>query len=233
MVSPTWRTACRIMAGAGVLVTALAFPATLRAQTDNIAITRHNFSTLSGRGGTFTSLAGTVADYGEICVYCHTPHGGQTGAPLWNRSFGAGSYQMYTSPTIDMVIGGTPGQVSLACLSCHDGTIGIDVITNPPNGSAAVSIGTTIGTLYPSGPNALKNLGTDLRNDHPIGITFSTLDAAYNTQGSIVTAGLKFFGTSANQVECATCHNPHSSANPPFLRRSNAASALCLTCHIK
>lgn len=232
MVFPSWRTACRIMAGAGVLVTALAFPATLRAQ-DNITITRHNFSTLSGRNAAFAPLGASVADYGEICVYCHTPHGGQTGAPLWNRSFGAGPYQMYTSPTIDMVIGATPGDVSLACLSCHDGTIGIDVITNPPNGSVATSIGTTMGGLFPSGPNALKNLGTDLRNDHPIGVTFSTLDAAFNTQASIVTAGLRFFGTAADRVECATCHNPHSSANPPFLRRSNAASQLCLTCHIK
>lgn len=232
MLFPSWRTACRIAAGAGVLVAALAIPATLRAQ-DNITITRHNFSTLSGRNAAFTSISAGVADYGEICVYCHTPHGGQTGAPLWNRSFGAGPYTMYSSPTIDMVIGATPGDVSLACLSCHDGTIGIDVITNPPNGSAATSIGTTMSGLFPSGPNALKNLGTDLRNDHPIGVTFSTLDAAFNTQASIVAAGLRFFGAGADRVECATCHNPHSSANPPFLRRSNSASQLCITCHIK
>ena len=232
MTRSCWRTACGWIGGAALLFAAFAVPSALLAQ-DNITITRHNFSTLSGRNAAFTNLSAGVADYGEICVYCHTPHGGQTGAPLWNRSFGAGPYQMYTSPTIDMVIGATPGDVSLACLSCHDGTIGIDVITNPPNGSAATSIGTTMGGLFPSGPNALKNLGTDLRNDHPIGVTFSTLDLAFNSQASIVSAGLRFFGAGADRVECATCHNPHSSANPPFLRRSNSGSQLCLTCHIK
>ncbi|MDH5233432.1 MAG: cytochrome c3 family protein [Gemmatimonadota bacterium] len=217
---------------AAIAVAALTVPVALLAQ-DNIAVTKHNFSTLSGRNAAFTDISAGVADYGEICVYCHTPHGGQTGAPLWNRAFGAGPYQMYTSPTIDMVINAVPGDVSLACLSCHDGTIGIDVITNRPNSSAAASIGSTMGVLFPSGPDALKNLGTDLRNDHPIGVTFSTLDAAFNTQASISAAGLKFYGATVDRVECATCHNPHSSTNIPFLRRSNAASALCLTCHIK
>lgn len=34
-------------------------------------------------------------------------------------------------------------------------------------------------------------------------------------------------------VECATCHDPHSSANATFLRMSNDNSAVCLACHIK
>jgi predicted CXXCH cytochrome family protein len=227
------RNLCGWCATLALLLTALLVPTRAAAQ-DDITVTKHNFSTISGRNAAFTDLSSNVADYGEICVYCHTPHGGQTGAPLWNRAFGAGPYTMYTSPTIDMTIAGTPGDVSLACLSCHDGTIGIDVITNAPNSSTATSIGGTLATIYPTGPNALKVLGTDLRNDHPIGVTFNTtLDVAFNSQASIVAAGLKFYGASADRVECASCHNPHNSTNVPFLRRSNAASALCLTCHIK
>ena len=34
-------------------------------------------------------------------------------------------------------------------------------------------------------------------------------------------------------VQCATCHNVHDNTNVPFLRVNNAASGLCLTCHIK
>ena len=34
-------------------------------------------------------------------------------------------------------------------------------------------------------------------------------------------------------VECASCHDPHTSANPTFLRVSNAGSAVCLSCHVK
>jgi predicted CXXCH cytochrome family protein len=230
-----------LSASIAFLAAAIAIPASAHAQ-DNIKVTKHNFSTISGRGSVTgaADISAGAADYGEICVYCHTPHGGQTGAPLWNRSFGATPYQMYTvanSATIDMVVASTPGNVSLACLSCHDGTIGIDVITNPPNVSSATSIGLTMGGLFPSGANALKNLSTDLRNDHPIGVTFATTgtnsDAAFNALATIKLAGLKFYGPSIDQVECATCHNPHSSTNVPFLRIANAQSALCLTCHIK
>jgi predicted CXXCH cytochrome family protein len=34
-------------------------------------------------------------------------------------------------------------------------------------------------------------------------------------------------------VECASCHNPHSSETSTFLRFDNIGSALCLSCHIK
>jgi predicted CXXCH cytochrome family protein len=33
-------------------------------------------------------------------------------------------------------------------------------------------------------------------------------------------------------VECATCHDPHSS-NSLFLRISNSGSGVCLACHNK
>jgi len=34
-------------------------------------------------------------------------------------------------------------------------------------------------------------------------------------------------------VECASCHNPHDNSLGNFLRRANAGSASCLSCHIK
>ncbi|WP_216369794.1 cytochrome c3 family protein [Ramlibacter montanisoli] len=34
-------------------------------------------------------------------------------------------------------------------------------------------------------------------------------------------------------VECASCHDPHTKANPTFLRISNDGSAVCLACHVK
>ena len=231
MYRPLDRSRVQWTVAIALLLLAATAPSAVRAQ-DNIATSRHNLSVISGRAAGFTVLTG-VADYGEICVYCHTPHGGSTVAPLWNRAFGAGPYLMYASPSINMVINTAPGAVSLACLSCHDGTIAMDVITNRPNASAAISGTATMATLFPTNPGAFKNLGTDLRNDHPIGVTFSTADAAFLSQASIVTAGLRFYGATSNQVECATCHNVHSGTNAPFLRRSNTGSLLCLTCHIK
>ncbi|HSG05706.1 MAG TPA: hypothetical protein VLB09_04860, partial [Nitrospiria bacterium] len=52
---------------------------------ENISITRHNLSATSQEAGDVTSSSS------EICVFCHTPHGGSTSgvaleAPLWNRN---------------------------------------------------------------------------------------------------------------------------------------------------
>lgn len=205
-------------------------PVAGQATNDDIRSSKHNLSA-SSRDPSFNNLQ--IADYGEVCVYCHTPHGGQTSAPLWNRAFGVGPYQTYSSPTIDMTIG-APSGVSLACLSCHDGTIGIDVITNPPNSSTATPTGRTLATIYPSGADAFKNLGTDLRNDHPISVTYDpTRDPMFQPLASVKTAGLKFYGLNVDEVQCATCHNPHNKTNVPFLRVANQNSNLCLTCHIK
>lgn len=225
------RTGARVLALAAVVIlSASATPVAAQGTNDDIRASKHNFSATT-RDPAFNNLA--VADYGEVCAYCHTPHGGQTQAPLWNRAFGSGPYQAYTSPTIDMTIG-APSGVSLACLSCHDGTIGIDVITNPPNSSTATPTGRTLAQIYPTGVDAFKNLGTDLRNDHPISVVYDpTRDPMFNALATVKSAGLKFYGTGVDEVQCATCHNPHNKTNVPFLRINNAGSALCLTCHIK
>lgn len=197
---------------------------------DDVRTSKHNFS--STRDPAFAPLG--VTNYGEVCVYCHTPHGGQTAAPLWNRAFGAGPYTAYTSPTIDMVIG-TPSGVSLACLSCHDGTIGIDVIANPPNTySGGPPTGRTMPVIFPTGLDTFKIIGTDLRNDHPVAVTYNTvLDPAFQPLATVKAAGLRFYGAAQDEVTCATCHNPHNKVNVPFLRKANTNSDLCITCHIK
>jgi predicted CXXCH cytochrome family protein len=222
----------------------LATAAGVSAQNEGIVDTRHNFSNSSGRdiAAGFADLSASVADYGEVCVYCHTPHGGQTNAPLWNRQFTTATFQMYNdasgaSSDLDMTFAAQPTGVSLACLSGHDGTIGIDVIINRPNASTAPSIGATLTDIYGGAdPDSLKILGTDLGNDHPISMIYDPAsDPQFNTVASIEGAGLKLFSDptlGANVVQCATCHNPHSQ-NPTFLRVANGASALCLTCHIK
>lgn len=209
----------------GVLATVVASAA--QAQTDNVASSRHNMSARAG-----------LTNYGEVCVYCHTPHGGQnsTNAPLWNRNFGpaAGSYQMYNqtwSSTIDMTVAATPQGVSLACLSCHDGTIGLDVVINRPN--TDTSLAGTGATMPANAGQFFANLGTDLRNDHPISVTYSVVsDPAFNPPdvNNRINGELPLY---SGRVECGTCHNPHNTTNTPFLRKSNSSSNLCRTCHIK
>lgn len=199
------------------------------AAQDNVVNSKHNISQRA------QSTPGTLQNYGEVCVYCHTPHGGasSTNAPLWNRSFGSGPYNMYDnawSSTIDMQVASQPQGVSLACLSCHDGTVGLDVITNRPNRDTSL---TPLGATMPANSGQrFANLGTDLRNDHPVSVTYSTTaDQAFNAPvGTRIGGQLPLY---SGRVECGTCHNPHNVTNVPFLRLSNANSALCTTCHIK
>ncbi len=227
----------RVALGAAVAL-ALVAPSAAVAQA-TVKLTKHNLS-LATRDGAFNTVSAKVADYGEVCAYCHTPHTGSVTIPLWNRANSAAIYTMYNatnSATMDMTVGAAPGPVSLACSSCHDGTIGLDVITNKPNAaSAVVALNQTFGTVFGAGSVAL--IGPDLRNDHPIAVTYNNAagaggDAAFVALATVKTGGLPFYGASANQLECGTCHNPHNNTNAPFLRKSNTASALCLTCHIK
>jgi len=208
-----------IMAGVAV-----AFAVPVQAQ-DDVVNSKHNMSTFTGAA---------LTDYNEVCVYCHTPHGGPTAtnAPLWNRGFGAGPYDMYNaawSSTIDMAVETSPQGVSLACLSCHDGTIGLDVIINRPN--ADTSLAGSGNTMPANSGQFFANLGADLRNDHPISVTYSTADdpAFVAPSGGAIDVLPLYTG----RVECGSCHNPHNTTNTPFLRKTNVASGLCKTCHIK
>ena len=73
-----------------------------------------------------------------------------------------------------------PGGSSKLCLSCHDGTLAIGNV-NVLNGQANASItmqGTGPGGVMPAGAGDTtgftRYLGTDLRNDHPISLTYNS-----------------------------------------------------------
>lgn len=99
--------------------------------SEDVSRTKHNLSSNPD-----INAEGTT----EICVFCHTPHGANsmaTGhAPLWNRLLpDDSSYDIYNSPNFDAQdLTGTrrPKGVSLACLSCHDGSIAFDSLINAP-----------------------------------------------------------------------------------------------------
>ncbi|MEW5943162.1 MAG: cytochrome c3 family protein [Pseudomonadota bacterium] len=210
---------------------------------------RHDLS--NGMGSAFPHGAPNVyTNYGQVCVYCHTPHSANTdnnGKLLWNRPFSTASYTLYSSPTSKL----TPTQPtgasssSALCLSCHDGTIAVDSILRPPKQSytvstthrrmdvslAADSCGACHNEAGIPGPEKAF-LGTDLSNDHPVNMIYdNTVNTGLAPAATVTSAGLKLY--EGNKVQCATCHDPHNTNNGPFLRTSNAASALCQTCHTK
>ncbi len=80
-------------------------------------------------------------------------------------------------------------------------------------------------------------LGTDLSNDHPISMPYPTAaqDPEFKTPPD---ASRGWGGASKNDVklyggwiQCSSCHNVHNPDTTPFLRKSNAQSGLCPTCH--
>jgi predicted CXXCH cytochrome family protein len=185
-----------------------------------------------------TSIVGTAHDLsneqniptgGQICIVCHTPHNADTTvaeAPLWNHETTGATFTLYDSPTFDGATTiGQPGGASKLCLSCHDGTVAID------------SFGGRNGNIFMTGGEVL---GTDLSGDHPISFTYDSALATTDpglydpaTQnsglGGTIDADMLFAGS----MQCASCHDVHDNSNSPFLRLSNAGSAMCLTCHNK
>lgn len=255
------------------------------AQATSIKDTKHNLGTTGT--GTVHLTSGTD----EVCVFCHTPHGGQVGtAPLWNKNLPSTTYQLYgstggESATLDGEVLAV-GSVSQACLSCHDGTQALDNMINAPGSGGFTSGGASpagyvwTGTGDGKMPAAgVTNLDADLRNDHPVGIQYcgggptvsspSTPcrdpDFVAPASGAPSGGALAFWVDTTNatnspviggagtrektdmilyrraafgagegpSVECGSCHDPHNYTNATFLRRANAGSALCLSCHVK
>lgn len=168
--------------GLGTLAMALAFAvagvATSLPAQAQIKDTKHNL----GSGGTgVNKFSGTA----EICVFCHTPHGADTSAavPLWNRALPTTTFTTYDSLGTSSLDGKTApvGSVSIACLSCHDGATSMSTVINQPGSGGYVSTGSAMTGIW-SGTNQLNgtlgvtgqitNIGTDLKNDHPVGIQY-------------------------------------------------------------
>jgi predicted CXXCH cytochrome family protein len=152
----------------------------------SVTDTKHNL----GAGGTNNHTNATT----EICIFCHTPHGGDqsVAAPIWNRTVSSTSvYTRFSAMNrITFDADEAPvGSVSIACLSCHDGTQAMDAVINSPGSDSVYTVGS--GTLTGVGGFSQTNmmstleasdngsttgdiiyLGTDLRNDHPISMQY-------------------------------------------------------------
>jgi predicted CXXCH cytochrome family protein len=202
-----------------ILTFTLALLVSLSGYGQTIVGSDHDFSTENWNGT------------GEICIVCHTPHHAVQNitAPLWNHEVSTATYQIYTnvvSPTFDASPNQPDGSSKL-CLSCHDGTVAIDNFG-----------GTTNGTQFMSGNDLL---GTDLRDDHPVSFVYDA--ALATTDGGLfdpTTTNSGLGGTidgdllQANKLQCSSCHDVHNGSGvAKLLVMSNAASALCLTCHDK
>jgi predicted CXXCH cytochrome family protein len=187
------------------------------ARADSIVDSPHNLS-VSGPG-----MVRAVSE-DRVCIFCHTPHGARTNAPLWNRRDSAAFYQPYDSPTITAKPGQPTGSSKL-CLSCHDGTVAMGDLVS--EGSPIAMSGG--GTMPPGG----SRIGTDLRDDHPV--SFSYAASLSRPRGELAPPhswdpAIKL--DPHGMLQCTTCHDPHDNQWDKFLVMDNTNAALCRECHV-
>ena len=212
------------------------------ARAGSVVGSRHDLST----GGTT-----------QVCEFCHTPHYASTnlpGTPLWNRAETTQMFTLYGSPTMNTSVA-QPNVISRLCLSCHDGVNAYTMVNGasvstkhdlvkppghpPPDTTSDANCERCHSNFY-SGRRRTLVLGTNLANDHPISMLYPTalqdpdFHAPPNTGtgwGGSSQYDVKLF---AGSVECGSCHNVHDPGTGlKFLRKENAGSVLCLTCHKK
>ena len=185
------------------------------------------------------SLAGWNTSQ-QICIVCHD-QGNSAGLNgivpgQWNHTLSSQTYALYSSPSLKASVG-QPGMRSKLCLSCHDGTIAVDSFGSNVGGTQSVK--------------SANNLGTTLRDDHPISFLYDTALANLNgtlfnpsaKSVTIGTAGTTKTGTIASillfdggQLECSSCHDVHNKytvGTTGLLKVDASGSAICMACHNK
>jgi predicted CXXCH cytochrome family protein len=240
-----------------VLGTALGAALTLLPSTAGAAVgivgSLHDFysNTNAWLNGSPSWISGTRTN---VCGECHTIHHApdpQNG-PLWIHAMSQQTYKTYAqagSDTFD-ALGLTValGSSSKACLSCHDGTVGINQQTSLIAGPSGVSTNQTLGGTPIYATDVIIPINNnDLTHMHPIGVSYTAAQGALpagelkattgtfpNTSGS-PTIGQMLKGVN-HTMECSSCHDIHRTrGNAPNSGIYTVASGqnLCLGCHNK
>ncbi len=177
----------------------------------------------------------------RVCEVCHAVHHTDPNqiAPLWAHATTTNSFIPYNNTPGQVTGTGTqdsspaaPSGVSLACLSCHDGTVGINQM------AGGGMMGSTNGAYYIDPSYVIPDNGNDLHTTHPISILYNTAlatadggleDPMTYTLGSPKTAltyqtapvptawsGTPLSGQTIDKamlfnhkVECGSCHDVH------------------------
>lgn len=112
---------------------------------NSVAGSRHDMAHVWRADG--ASMQTKFDNFNQVCVYCHTPHNATKNKALWNRYNPTATYVVYTSfVDRDTTPNPTPNLASLMCLSCHDGTLPIDMVGRKPR--VGVVSGTSHQNMY-------------------------------------------------------------------------------------
>jgi hypothetical protein len=224
-------------------------------------------------GATSKGIEGSVHDFSNVtnntwntrsgvCSPCHAAHHTDPLqiVPLWVHATTTESFLMYDSPTFQGASDGSPSGTSLACLSCHDGSLAINATISSPAPTNAVFIDDS------------AKIGPDLHSTHPISFLYDTALATQDgglenpatykigdpkTALTISTppvpttwAGTSLTGKTIDEalltdgkMQCSSCHDVHklvgSAPSSGILVKISGSdvngrgSTICRTCHIK
>lgn len=144
------------------------------------------------------------------------------------------------------------------CLSCHDGSVAVSDLHNPPSDVATWTVGGSFTDVVGGGMGTgdklqvgtagdAYSLGLDFTIQHPfsIPVTGSYVSPRSSTgkmgNGTDSLQLYRHVGDATNWwLECRTCHDVHGkTANPTkavgggksLLNKPIAGSELCITCH--
>lgn len=198
----------------------------------------HNLSSRSSTPGGETDYK--ASNETQICIFCHTPHGARSVAPLWGRPDSTETFniraglQISNSTIVNTTLYGNttdpneyPNGASKLCLSCHDGVTALGILSD----------GHEI-EMVSSGLPAAINLTTS----HPVSFVYN--EAVKNFLGASykwpTTAYLES-RLGKSWVQCTTCHQPHQDTRAggtdlPFWRdmtadQDIAYDNICSGCH--
>ena len=171
------------------------------------------------------------------CVFCHVPKDTEkeesdvADVPLWKGGSSAIShFTPYDSGPdqpkdpnhrLSADVSQGPGDVSLFCLGCHDGTV------------ADNSYGSINASLMP-GPSKVGANGV-LSNHHPIGFQYAAVNDKEIDPSATLGKHSVHDLLKNGRMECTTCHDVHNKENTgeKLLWVSDRNSDLCCSCHQK
>lgn len=198
-----------------------------------------------------------------VCSPCHAAHHTDDAqlVPLWVHRTSTATFVPYSSPTMNATVG-NPSGVSLACLSCHDGTVAINQSISGQTGPTpeyideSAQIGPDLHTTHPisftyDSALATADGGLEDPNTYKIGdpkttLTISTPPVPASWSGTSLTGKtISEALLTGGKMECSSCHDVHklegSSPSSGILLKITGSdtgsptrgSLICRTCHIK
>jgi alkaline phosphatase len=214
-----------------------------------VAQSKHDMRSAAG-GISDGTISGSTT---QVCVFCHHPHRTNKSAAaakaLWNRDDPTMTYTLYDAPKGTEGAAGvldadtTEAHFSRICLSCHDSTYSVNVVTTAPAGASGGFVGWDVASK-----SAQADIGGDtgnLQNDHPVDMNYDFIAVGYTTDfvatATVTTSGWKLYN---NTVQCGTCHDPHNTVSTDgiqFIRDADLdgtgneldSSKMCTDCHKK